>query len=77
MMCYSKEDDTLWHDDPYEFIRQKYGEGRRRRRRRRRRKGGNGGNGGGGGRREGVWGCGGGREWRAQSVRFCDPLCGM
>ena len=25
-MCYTEEDDELWKDDPYEFIRIKYGE---------------------------------------------------
>ena len=26
MMCYSSDDDQLWHDDPYEYIRMKFGE---------------------------------------------------
>ena len=25
-MCYTEEDDELWQEDPYEFIRVKYGE---------------------------------------------------
>ena len=25
MMCYSNEDDQLWHTDPYEYIRLKFG----------------------------------------------------
>jgi len=25
LLCYSDKDDELWHDDPYEFIRLKYG----------------------------------------------------
>ena len=25
MMCYSNEDDQLWHSDPYEYIRLKFG----------------------------------------------------
>ena len=25
-MCYTDEDDELWQEDPYEFIRVKYGE---------------------------------------------------
>ena len=25
MMCYSNEDDQLWHNDPYEYIRLKFG----------------------------------------------------
>lgn len=24
-MCYTEEDDELWQEDPYEFIRVKYG----------------------------------------------------
>ena len=27
MMCYSEEDDQLWKDDPYEYIRMKFGKG--------------------------------------------------
>ena len=27
LLCYSDKDDELWHDDPYEFIRLKYGKG--------------------------------------------------
>ena len=26
LMCYTEEDDELWQEDPYEFIRVKYGE---------------------------------------------------
>ena len=26
LMCYTQEDDELWQEDPYEFIRVKYGE---------------------------------------------------
>ena len=26
LLCYSDKDDQLWHDDPYEFIRLKYGQ---------------------------------------------------
>ena len=25
LMCYTEEDDELWQEDPYEFIRVKYG----------------------------------------------------
>ncbi len=25
MMCYSQEDDQLWQEDPYEYIRMKFG----------------------------------------------------
>ena len=25
LLCYSAEDDQLWHDDPYEYIRMKFG----------------------------------------------------
>ena len=25
LLCYSNEDDQLWHDDPYEYIRMKFG----------------------------------------------------
>ncbi len=27
MMCYSEEDDQLWQEDPYEYIRMKFGKG--------------------------------------------------
>lgn len=26
LLCYSNEDDQLWHDDPYEYIRMKFGQ---------------------------------------------------
>lgn len=26
MMCYGKEDNELWQEDPYEYIRMKFGE---------------------------------------------------
>lgn len=26
LMCYTEEDDEMWQEDPYEFIRVKYGE---------------------------------------------------